>query len=391
MIILRYLIRETLKSQFAVFLVLMAIFITQRFVRVLAEASDGDIPASLVMGFLALKMPVLAALILPLSFFLGMMLAHGRFYVDSEMTVIRACGVSEWYVARVMMLVALLFALLTGVLTLWLAPLAVETEYQMEDRIASEAGLMSLIPGRFEETANKNAVMFVHDISSNNNLNKVFLAQQDAEDAADRIQIVYAEGGKVSENDDGSQQLVLTQGHQYEGKKGRNDFSVVEFEEYQIQIGEQQAEQKRRKMTAFPTVQLIDDTSLAAIAEFQWRIAIPLSIPFLVLIAVPLSAVDPRQGRFGKIVPALLLYLGYFLLLMASRKVLEDGKIPPELGLWWVHGIILLIGATLIARDRTLGVKVRARVRSLNPVVKARKAELADSQQHKESGKKGQP
>jgi len=390
-IILRYLIRETLKSQFAVFLVLMAIFITQRFVRVLAEASDGDIPASLVMGFLALKMPVLAALILPLSFFLGMMLAHGRFYVDSEMTVIRACGVSEWYVARVMMLVALLFALLTGVLTLWLAPLAVETEYQMEDRIASEAGLMSLIPGRFEETANKNAVMFVHDISSNNNLNKVFLAQQDAEDAADRIQIVYAEGGKVSENDDGSQQLVLTQGHQYEGKKGRNDFSVVEFEEYQIQIGEQQAEQKRRKMTAFPTVQLIDDTSLAAIAEFQWRIAIPLSIPFLVLIAVPLSAVDPRQGRFGKIMPALLLYLGYFLLLMASRKVLEDGKIPPELGLWWVHGIILLIGATLIARDRTLGVKVRARVRSLNPVVKARKAALADSQQHKESGKKGQP
>lgn len=391
MIILRYLIRETLKSQFAVFLVLMAIFITQRFVRVLAEASDGDIPASLVMGFLALKMPVLAALILPLSFFLGMMLAHGRFYVDSEMTVIRACGVSEWYVARVMMLVALLFALLTGVLTLWLAPLAVETEYQMEDRIASEAGLMSLIPGRFEETANKNAVMFVHDISSNNNLNKVFLAQQDAEDAADRIQIVYAEGGKVSENDDGSQQLVLTQGHQYEGKKGRNDFSVVEFEEYQIQIGEQQAEQKRRKMTAFPTVQLIDDTSLAAIAEFQWRIAIPLSIPFLVLIAVPLSAVDPRQGRFGKIMPALLLYLGYFLLLMASRKVLEDGKIPPELGLWWVHGIILLIGATLIARDRTLGVKVRARVRSLNPVVKARKAALADSKQHKESGKKGQP
>jgi len=390
-IILRYLIRETLKSQFAVFLVLMAIFITQRFVRVLAEASDGDIPASLVMGFLALKMPVLAALILPLSFFLGMMLAHGRFYVDSEMTVIRACGVSEWYVARVMMLVALLFALLTGVLTLWLAPLAVETEYQMEDRIASEAGLMSLIPGRFEETANKNAVMFVHDISSNNNLNKVFLAQQDAEDAADRIQIVYAEGGKVSENDDGSQQLVLTQGHQYEGKKGRNDFSVVEFEEYQIQIGEQQAEQKRRKMTAFPTVQLIDDTSLAAIAEFQWRIAIPLSIPFLVLIAVPLSAVDPRQGRFGKIMPALLLYLGYFLLLMASRKVLEDGKIPPELGLWWVHGIILLIGATLIARDRTLGVKVRARVRSLNPVVKARKAALADSKQHKESGKKGQP
>lgn len=364
MLILRYLLRETIKSQFAVFLVLMAIFVTQRFVRVLADASDGDIPASLVLGFLALKMPVLAALILPLSFFLGIMLAHGRFYVDSEMTVMRACGVSEWYVARVMLILAVLFGLFTATLTLWLAPLAVETEYQMEDRVAAEAGLMSLIPGRFQETANKRAVMFVHDITSDNNLSKVFLAQHDPESVNERIQIVYAEGGLVRENNDGSQKLVLTNGKQYEGEKGQNDFHIVEFQDYQIQIGEEEAEQRRRKMSAHPTKQLWEDDSLSATAEFQWRIAIPLSIPFLVLIAVPLSAVDPRQGRFGKILPALLLYLGYFLLLMASRKVLEDGKIPPALGLWWVHGVILIIGATLIMRDRSFGVMVRAKIRS---------------------------
>lgn len=364
MLLLRYLLRETIKSQFAVFLVLMAIFVTQRFVRVLAEASDGDIPAGLVLSFLALKMPVLAALILPLSFFLGIMLAHGRFYVDSEMTVMRACGVSEWYVARVMMILGLLFALITGALTLWLAPLAVETEYQMEDKVAAEAGLMSLIPGRFEETANKQAVMFVHDITSENKLSKVFLAQHDTESADGQIQIVYAEGGSVLENSDGSQKLVLSNGSQYEGEKGQNNFHIVEFEEYQIQIAEEQAEQRRRKMTAYPTAQLWEDDSTAAIAEFQWRLAIPLSIPFLVLIAVPLSAVDPRQGRFGKIFPALMLYLGYFLLLMASRKVLEDGKIPSALGLWWVHIVILIIGATLIMRDRTFGVKVRAKLRS---------------------------
>lgn len=364
MLILRYLLRETIKSQFAVFLVLMAIFVTQRFVRVLANASDGDIPASLVLGFLALKMPVLAALILPLSFFLGIMLAHGRFYVDSEMTVMRACGVSEWYVARVMLILSVFFAIFTGALTLWLAPLAVETEYQMEDRVAAEAGLMSLIPGRFQETANKQAVLFVHDIASDNTLSKVFLAQHDGESASDKIQIVYAEGGLVRENSDGSQKLVLTKGKQYEGKKGHNDFRIVEFQEYQIQIAEQEAEQQRRKLSAHSTSELWKDDSLSATAEFQWRIAIPLSIPFLVLIAVPLSAVDPRQGRFGKILPALLLYLGYFLLLMASRKVLEDGKLPPVLGLWWVHFVIMLIGATLIMRDRSFGVRIRARIRS---------------------------
>ena len=75
---------------------------------------------------------------------------------------------------------------------------------------------------------------------------------------------------------------------------------------------------------------------------------------------MPLSAANPRQGRFGKMFPGLLLYLGYFVLLMAGRKVLEDGKIPAFMGLWWVHGVMLAIGAGLIIKGRPLGVRLRA-------------------------------
>lgn len=360
MLIFRYLIKETVKSQLAVFLVIMAIFLTRNFVKVLADASDGEIPASLVLGFIALSTPYLASLILPLSLFLGIMLAHGRLYVDSEMTVMRACGISEWYITRIMLILSLFMAIITAVLTLWLAPLSVESEYKLQEKAGAEAGLAALIAGRFQETANKKAVMFVHEIdSSNSQLNKVFLAQHDKQNEQD-LHIVYAKKGRVSQAQDGSQQLILEQGLQYEGERGKIDYQVIEFDEYQIQISEQEAEQKRRKMTAYPTLQLLEDNSIDAIAELQWRIALPLSLPFLVLIAVPLSSVDPRQGRFGKMFPALLLYLGYFLLLMAGRKVLEDGKIPPQLGLWWVHGVILLIGATLVMKRRSVGVKIRA-------------------------------
>ena len=360
MLIFRYLLKETFKSQLAVFLVLMAIFITQKFVRVLAEASDGEIPASLVLGFLALSTPVLASLILPLSLFLGIMLAHGRLYVDSEMAVMRACGISEWYITRVMLVLATLMAMVTAVLTLYLAPFSVEREYQLEEKAGAESGLSALIAGRFQQTANQKAVIFVHEIGTGEDrLEKVFLAQHAKEDQ-DGVHIVYANKGDVRTAADGSQQLVLGDGVQYEGKHGQRDYQTVEFDEYQIQIGEQQAEQKRRKLSAYPTSQLWGDDNIDAIAELQWRIAIPLSLPFLVLIAVPLSAVDPRQGRFGKMFPALLLYLGYFMLLMAGRKALEDEKIPSMLGLWWVHGVILIIGSTLIMKQRSLGVRVRA-------------------------------
>jgi lipopolysaccharide export system permease protein len=290
------------------------------------------------------------------------MLAHGRLYVDSEMIVMRACGISEWYVTRVTLLLAIIMAFLCGALTLYAAPLAKETEYQLEERLSAESGLSTLIPGRFQETANKKAVVFVHDVGTQNDqLNKIFLAQHDSEQ--EKLHIVYAQTGNLTEGLNGAQQLVLSDGVQYEAGQGELDYRVIEFAQYQIQIAEQQPEHQRRKLTAYSTAQLVNDSNLDAVAELQWRIAIPLSLPFLILIAVPLSAVDPRQGRFGKMVPGLLLYLGYFLLLMAGRKVLEQGKIPSELGLWWVHGVMLLIGALLQARNRPFGYKLLARIK----------------------------
>ncbi len=360
-LIFRYLVKETLKSQTAIFLLLMAIFVTQKFVRVLADASDGDIPAGLVLGFLALSTPVLASLILPLSLFLGIMLAHGRLYVDSEMSVMRACGISEWYITRVMLVLAIFMSMITAFFTLWLTPYSVESQYQLEEEIGAKSGLTSLISGRFQQTANQQAVVFVHDIDgSEEPLKRIFLAQRDSDSELENVRIVYAKTGGVKEELDGSEKLILNQGKQYEGKIGQQDYSVVEFDEYQIQIAEQQAEKKRRKLSAYKTIDLLKDPSLDAISELHWRIAIPLSLPFLVLIAVPLSAANPRQGRFGKMFPALMLYLGYFLMLMAGRKALEEGTIPQQLGLWWVHGILFFIGWVLLVKGRPLGIKLRA-------------------------------
>ena len=364
MLIFRYLVTETVKSQFAVFMLLMAIFITQKFIRVLAEASNGDIPAGLVLGFLALSTPVLASLILPLSLFLGIMLAHGRLYVDSEMSVMRACGISEWYVTRVMLVVALVMALLTSALTMWLAPLAVENEYRLEEKAGAQSGLTTLIPGRFQQTANQQAVIFVHDIDIGDSpLRKIFLAQRSQDADTQEIRVVYAQNGGVIAEPNGAEKLILKDGLQYEGTLGQRDYRRIEFAEYQIQIAEQEVEQQRRKLTAYPTYKLFEEQNINALAELHWRIAIPLSLPFLVLIAVPLSAANPRQGRFGKMFPALMLYLGYFLMLMAGRKALEEGHIPPQLGLWWVHAILLIIGSALLLKGRPLGARLRASLR----------------------------
>ena len=98
-------------------------------------------------------------------------------------------------------------------------------------------------------------------------------------------------------------------------------------------------------------------------AELQWRLAIPLAMPLLTLIAVPLSRVNPRQGKFGRMAPAILIYLGYFMVLMAAKRAMAADRIPDAFGLWWIHIGLLLIGASLLLRDRPLGQKLRSLVR----------------------------
>ena len=356
MIILRYLTAEVFKSQFAVFLVLMSIFMSQTFVRVLASAAEGKIPGYLVASIIGLRFPQLAAIILPLSMFLGVMLAYGRLYTDQEMSVLKACGVSEWYVTRVTLVFATLVAIIGGSITLYLAPLATEYEEQVKENAAAEGVLSTLTAGRFKKAGSGDSVVFVHEIErSQSQMSKVFVAQ--ADDSGVKS-VVYAHTGQLQEQENGEQDLILSGGQRYflpkDGEPQRLTFS-----EYQILMEDQAVERQRRNYIAQPTMALLKSNEPEAVAEFHWRLAIPLTIPILAMIAVPLSAVNPRQGRFGKILPGLGLFFVYYILLVLAKSALEDGKIPPQVGMWWIHLLGLATALLLLLRERSSGGKIR--------------------------------
>lgn len=371
MIIFRYLLKEVFKTKFAVFFVLMTIFISNKFVRVLDDASEGGIPGHLVMVFIGLKIPDLAGMILPLSLFLGVLLAYGRIYADSEMSVLHACGVSEWYVVRVTLIAGLVAALITGLFTLYLSPMAAEYEYQVKEELAADSGLSALVSGRFQTTGNKKAVVFIHDKNNDDNtLEKVFVAQLPEGDktlkSVINASVVYADKGQVIEDENGSQRLILSEGTRYQSDIENNEFREVTFAKYHIEIQDHKRANKRRKLSAIPTADLLNNTELDKqaeyVAELQWRIAFPLTCLIITLVAVPLSVVNPRQGKFAKMLPALMLFLGYFLLLTAARSAIENQKIPNSIGLWPIHLLVLFIGMVLLFKGRTVGYKFKAKL-----------------------------
>ncbi|MCV6614410.1 MAG: LptF/LptG family permease, partial [Cellvibrionaceae bacterium] len=76
---------------------------------------------------------------------------------------------------------------------------------------------------------------------------------------------------------------------------------------------------------------------------------LPVLVLVVSLLAVPLSKTNPRQGRYFKMIPAIILYIVYLVALNAGRGAAEDGKISVWLGLWGMHGVFLAIAIVLMA------------------------------------------
>lgn len=366
MLIFRYIIKETFKAQIAVFVVLLTIFVSQQFVQILTQASDGQLPAQLILTVLGLQLPGLASLILPISLFLGVLMAHGRMYTDHEMSVLHACGVSEWYVTRVTLVFALILSVATALLTLWLSPWALSQEHSLAERARAEAGVSVIQPGRFQQAAQQRAVIFVENQGRDGELEEIFVAQLPARGELgedQRASVVMSARGRVETLSNGAQLLILDDGRRYSQSLVNLDHHVMRFDEYQIQIREQEMDEERRRLEAITTQELMQTPGTEARAEMQWRIAIPLAMPLLTLIAVPLSRVNPRQGKFAKMGPAILIYMAYFMILMAAKRALADGSLPESLGLWWIHIGLLLVGVSLLVRERPVGYRMRAAIR----------------------------
>ena len=98
--------------------------------------------------------------------------------------------------------------------------------------------------------------------------------------------------------------------------------------------------------------QLIQSDHLKDRIELLWRFSLPVSLVMLGLLAVPLSYIAPRQGRFGKIGIALLVFIVYLNMLGFSKIGLETGKVPMWLNFWWVH-LLFLVFSLIVLKQRT--------------------------------------
>lgn len=345
MILIRYLLREVFKSQIAILLILLLIFFCQQLVRVLGSAASGKIPTDLVLSLLGLSMPMMAQLMLPLSLFIAILLTFGRLYSESEITVMRACGVGQKMLLIAISLLALLTATFATYNSFWLAPWAIQKQSLLLEEAKSNPSMGALTAGQFIRTNNDAFVLFIDDIK-NNQIRDVYLFQTQ-EKGNLKPSVLVAETGQLNALENGDHILRLQNSQRVEGSAILPSFKITHFDEYQAYLGYQANQNASEEAATLDFFALVKEPTIAAKAELHWRLSLILATPLMALIAVPLSRVNPRQGRFAKILPALLLYLIYFLLQSSLKSAWGAGKLDAAALMPLVNGLFLLIGLLL--------------------------------------------
>lgn len=350
MIISRYLKKEVIGSLLAVTLILLLIFLSNRLVRYLSYAALGKIPVQLLLQLIGFEIPYHLAILLPLGLFLGIVLTYSRLYAENEMRVLHACGMSKSKLMAVTGSLALLVAMITSLLMLWINPyIAV----QKNKLLARQAGVLNiintLVPGSFRVTGAGDKVVYVEKISRNRKqAQNIFMAAQlknSPEDIGSRWMVLSADSAyPVRDKKTRDHFIVATEGFRYEGVPGQQDYKIIQFKKYALRVPHDIIASKQQEQETIPTERLLQHYSNPEYAaEFQWRIAIPLSVFILALLAIPLSQVQPRQSRYTMLLPAILVYVVYANLLFVSRKLIGEKIIPTYLGMWWVHGLMFFI------------------------------------------------
>lgn len=342
----RYLLREVTQTWAVVTVVLLAIMLSSRFARYLGEAAAGNLPADVVFPLLGLTSIHYLTVLVPVSLFLAVMLAMGRLYRDSEMVALMACGVGYGRTLKPLMMLAGVAAIGLAVLSMVVSPWAAAETHQVRERAEREAEAAGFEAGRFRGAGG--TVFYAEAVDrGGRELQRVFIQHRDG----DTMTVSRAARGEQRlDRETGARHLVLYDGRRYTGDPGSPDYQVIEYAEHGLRIDAPEREDSSARRAVRPTHLLWRSGDPGDIAELQWRISVPLMGLLLVLLAVPLGRSSPRQGRYSKLLAAILVYVLYSNLLGVSQIWVERELVSPWIGLWWVHAGVMAAFVVLVIR-----------------------------------------
>lgn len=370
MILRRYMTSQIASSTAIVLGFLVFLLLGGRLIRYFGIAAEGGLDVGLLFKIIGYNLPYFLELILPLSFFIALMLVFGRLYVDHEMAVINGSGISRGRLARLVAPLILVLFLLEAGLSIVGKPWGVRQSDNVWQQQAMQSAFDLVKPGQFlssgdyhlyvgslsDDNSQLENVVLIQTSKDKNNAQKIPEANQPEalknlptlpKQLSSKDTIVLAKSAQQVATDDesGKTQLDLFNGRRYEIGADSLKYNQVGFERYRITLLQKKEDKVSKENIE---TQKIEDiwtaatantakSNLAAQAELGYRFALPWLIILAPMMAVPLAQVRPRQGRWLRLIPAILLYVSVALSIISLKKPVSEGKVDA-----WMYALLIV-------------------------------------------------
>jgi len=355
----RYLVRELLVSFLAAVAILLLVTVGATVADLLAKIARGRVAADLLLALIGLRTVDSLTLLVPLALFLGVQLAYGRLYRESEMAVFAASGLPVTGLVRPLLLLAVPMTLAMALISFWLAPAAVRQAQALQEEASRSLIVAGLEPGRFVELPNNDGVMYVDSMNADGTkFQKMFVASErtDAEAGRTSLNVITAADGELYHDANGAERyLGLNDGFRVEGVLGQDNYRLMRYARNDVKLTDTETDTNADSVKrSAPTTDLLASNDIVQRTEFQWRLAAPLSVLVLVLLALPLAKSSPREPRYARLLIALLSWVVYYNCLAIGRSKLSQGVFDPRIGFWWVQVPTALLAVYLLWRSQRL-------------------------------------
>lgn len=330
---------EVFKSTTSILIILFLLVVGSRFVSYFEQASEGLIDPSIILYAVFLRFPDFISLLLPLSFFIGILITVSRLYADREIYAYFSTGISPITLIKFIFPQAIIYMVFTLILSLYIAPVSKQVSNELLKVDTFEEQIASLSPG--EIVSIKGSKSFI-TVSENNEayLKNVIFFNDDGKDSI----LISSDILSISSSRL-DYELLFKDGSLTTGIFSDDPKIISSFKNFKFPLANNQTDASTSFENIFSSINIDDPLG------FQWSISLSITIIVLMVIAIYIGKVEPRQGRLSVILPGMLIYILYLSLLLLGRDHIVQNN-QTEFNLIFIHLIFIFFAILLYLRDR---------------------------------------
>ncbi|MGC2698324.1 MAG: LptF/LptG family permease [Candidatus Angelobacter sp.] len=364
----RYILKEVVSHGLIGASVFTFVIFMREVTRILEAVVRNSAPLPSVAEFFFFTLPVALKVTIPMGVLVGILLGLSRMAADSEVTAMRASGVSVRTFLKIISVFGAAAWVLALINTVVIEPRSALALAGLQNQLASSQISFEVQPRVFYEGF-KNHVLYVEDVSSSAGA-AVWKNVFDADiSTAGAPKITIAKEAIVSSAGPDTIRLHLIKGETHDSSSRAPDqYTITSFDETDVSISLPPVAKPAQE--AVPVAQLSTpelyrqkynpnkEFARWYWIEFNRRLALPTACLVLVLIGIPLGLSAKKGGKGAGFVLTIVLVFIYYFLSIIGVSLARGGKISPVLGVWMANIIFAIIGAALLWRTDKIPIEL---------------------------------